>query len=273
MLSLMRVAVTGAAGHIGRCLMAGLADAGHDVRGIDLVRPDEAWADRVVVADVGTDDAALTEVLTGSDAVVHLAAIATETDFETALDTHVRLAYRVLERARDLDVGRVVYASSNHAVGFTPHAPMVETGTRIRPDGNYGVGKAAVEALCSLYHDRHGLAVACLRIGSFRERPTSRRELSTWLSYGDAVRLVDACLRTPDLGFAVVYGISNNTRAWWDLEPGRVIGYQPVDDAEHWAAEIESAPLSDDDELDGRYVGGPFARPAFGNTGQNGEPR
>jgi uronate dehydrogenase len=256
----MRVAITGAAGHIGRCLVAGLAEAGHHVRGIDLVRPDEPWADQVVVGDVGTDDAALTEVLTGADAVVHLAAIATETDFETALDTHVRLTHRVLERAHDLDVGRVVYASSNHAVGFTPRASVVPTETPIRPDGFYGVGKAAAEALCSLYHDRYGLAVACLRIGSFRERPTTRRELSTWLSYGDAVRLVDACLRAPDLGFAVVYGISNNTRAWWDLALGRAIGYRPVDDAEVWAEDIEAVPPSDDDELDGRYVGGPFAR-------------
>lgn len=257
----MRVAITGAAGRIGRRLMPALADAGHDVRGIDVVRPDEPWADRVVVADVGSDDAALTDVLTGADAVVHLAAIADETDFATALDTHLRLTHRVLERARHLEVGRVVYASSNHAVGFTPRASMVPIETRVRPDTFYGFGKAAAEALCSLYHDRHGIAVACLRIGSFRERPTTRRELSTWLSVGDAIRLVDACLRTPDLGFAIVYGISNNTRGWWDLAPGRAIGYHPVDDAERWAADIEATPATEVDESDGRYVGGAFARP------------
>jgi uronate dehydrogenase len=257
----MRVAITGAAGRIGRRLMPGLADAGHDVRGIDVVHPDEPWADGVVVADLGTDDAALTDVLTGADAVVHLAAIAGESDFATALDSHLGLTHRVLEGARDLNVGRVVYASSNHAVGFTPRASMVPIETRVRPDTFYGVGKAAAEALCSLYHDRHGLAVACLRIGSFRERPSTRRELSTWLSIGDAIRLVDACVRTSDLGFAIVYGISNNTRAWWDLAPGRAIGYHPVDDAERWAADIEATSPSEVDELDGRHVGGAFARP------------
>jgi uronate dehydrogenase len=257
-----RVAITGAAGRIGRCLLPGLAAAGHDVRGIDVVRPDEPWADRVVVADVGSDDAALTSVLTDADAVVHLAAISGESDFSAALDTHLRLTHRVLEAAHTLGVGRVVYASSNHAVGFTPRAPLVPIETRPRPDTFYGFGKAAAEALCSLYHDRHGLSVACLRIGSFREQPTSRRELSTWLSPGDAIRLVNACLRAPDLGFAVIYGISNNTRGWWDQAPGHTIGYQPVDDAEHWAAEIEATPPTDDDELDGRYVGGPFTRPS-----------
>jgi uronate dehydrogenase len=137
---------------------------------------------------------------------------------------------------------------------------MVGVDTRVRPDSFYGVGKAASEALCSLYHDRHGLAVACLRIGSFRDRPTTRRHLSTWLSPGDAVRLVDACLRAPALGLAIVYGISRNTRAWWDLDSARVLGYEPRDDAEDWADEIESRPPSDDDELDGRFVGGEFTR-------------
>ena len=255
--------VTGAAGRVGRTLVPGLASAGHRVCGVDLVRPDAPWADDVVVADVGNDDGALVEVLTGADAVVHLAAHAGETDFETAVHSHVRMTYRVLEQARASDVGRVVYASSNHAVGFTPRAPMVSSGTAVRPDTFYGVGKAAAEALCSLYHDRHGLAVACLRIGSFRDRPTTRRHLSSWLSPGDLVRLVEACLRAPDLGFAVVYGISANTRGWWDLSSARQLGYEPLDDAEHWAAEIEAVTPTDTDDLDGRHVGGDLARPAL----------
>jgi uronate dehydrogenase len=253
----VRVVITGAAGRIGRCLTAGLDAAGHDVFGIDVLgEPSE----RLVVADLLTDDAALASAVSGADAIVHLAAIAGETDFATAVQSHVVLTHRVLEAARTCGVGRVVYASSNHAVGFTPRAAMVPVDTRARPDSFYGFGKAAAEALASLYHDRFGLDVACLRIGSFRDRPTTRRHLSTWLSPGDAVRLVDACLRTPDLGFRVLYGISANTRAWWDLRPGRAIGYDPVDDAEAWAAEIEASPPTDDDELDGSVLGGEFAR-------------
>jgi uronate dehydrogenase len=194
-------------------------------------------------------------------AVVHLAAIAAETDFETAIDSHLRLTHRVLEHARTADVGRVVYASSNHAVGFVPRTELVRSDARPRPDSFYGVGKAAAEALCSYYHDRYRIAVACLRIGSFRDVPTTRRHLSTWLSVGDGVRLFDTCLRTPDLGFAVVYGISANTRAWWDLAAGRALGYHPVDDAERWAATIEATPPSEADELDAMFLGGEFTRP------------
>jgi uronate dehydrogenase len=263
----VRVAITGAAGRIGQHLVPGLVDAGHDVCGIDVARPDAPWADRIVVADVAIDDAALTEVMDGCDAVVHLAAIAGESDFDAAVASHLGLTHRVLEAARELGIHRVVYASSNHAVGFTPRQPLVPVVTQMRPDSFYGVGKAAAEALCSLYHDRHGLAIACLRIGSFRPSPGNRRELSTWLSIRDCVRLVNACLTTPDLGFAVVYGISNNTRAWWDLAPGRAIGYHPIDDAEVWAAGIEAAPATEDDELDARHVGGIFARPRTSWTG------
>jgi uronate dehydrogenase len=256
----MRVIVTGAAGRIGSRLVPGLVDAGHDVAGIDA-RPADDLGVPVTVADLGADDGALEELTRGADAIVHLAANAGETDFATALQSHLVLTHRVLEAARTNHVGRVVYASSNHAVGYTPRAEMVGVGTRPRPDSFYGFGKAAAEALCSLYHDRHGLEVACLRIGSFRSRPRTRRHLATWLSPGDCVRLVDACLRAPDLGFAVVYGISANRRAWWDLAAARALGYEPLDDAEAYAAEIEATPPTLEDELDARYLGGEFTRP------------
>jgi uronate dehydrogenase len=253
----MRVVITGAAGHIGRCLMAGLVSAGHDVLGVDVV----AAGDDVIVADLASDADVLASLMDGADAVVHLAAIPSETDFETAVDSHIGLTHRVLDAAVAHGIPRVVYASSHHAVGYTPRVPMLGVDAPARPDTFYGFGKAACEALCSLYHDRHGLTVACLRIGSFRDHPTTRRHLSTWLSPGDTILLVDACLRSPDLGFAIVYGISANTRAWWDLDPARSLGYQPCDDAEDWAAEIESTPPSTVDDLDGRYAGGDFARP------------
>jgi uronate dehydrogenase len=257
----MRVTITGVAGRIGRHLAPGLVALGHEVRGIDRVGLEQSWAGDVVVADIGTDDSALAGVLSGAEAVVHLAANPGESDFAEAIESHLRLTHRVLEGARDAGIERVVYASSNHAVGFTPRAAMVPVDTRIRPDTFYGFGKAAAEALCSLYHDRYGMAIACLRIGTFGERPRSRRELGSWLSVDDAIRLVDACLRSPALGFAIVYGISANTRRWWDLDQARGLGYEPQDDAERWAAEIEAIPPTEDDGLDDRYLGGWLARP------------
>ena len=127
----------------------------------------------------------------------------------------------------------------------------------------------ATEALLRLYADRYSLDAVSCRIGSFGSEPTTTRQLATWLSPDDAVRMVEAALTAPAPGYAVVYGISNNTDAWWDLEPGRALGYQPMDDAEEFADRI---PASADDAADGAHVGGPFTsesydRPALDRPG------
>jgi uronate dehydrogenase len=159
----------------------------------------------------------------------------------------------------------MAYASSNHAVGRTPRSELLTTDVRLRPDTFYGVAKASAEALLSLYVDRYDIAATALRIGTFDERPTTVRSLSTWLSPGDAVRMVDAAVRSELPGFHAVHGISANTRAWWDLSPGRAMGYHPRDDAEAYAEHI--APRAED-EGEAAYVGGPHVtqlqpRPAF----------
>jgi uronate dehydrogenase len=252
----VRVALAGAAGRIGRVVRTGLAARGHEVLALDVAR-----ADGVVSVDVG-DTAALSPLLAGYDAVVHLASSAGETSFETALDTHLRVTHSVLEAMRSARVPRLVYASSNHAVGFSPRADRVSVDIRPRPDTFYGVGKAGCEALCSLYVDRYRFQIACLRIGSFEEIPQTRRHLSTWLSPADAVRLVEACLTAPALTYAVVYGISANTSGWWDLGPGRALGYHPEDDADVYADQIVAIPETEDDRFDALHVGGDFCRPS-----------
>jgi uronate dehydrogenase len=213
-----------------------------------------------------TDPVAVDAVVADAqpEGVVHLAGVPTESSLPEALASHVTTTAALLESMVRHGVPRIVYASSNHAVGRTPAGDgVLTTETRPRPDTFYGVAKVTAEALLSLYADRSGLdAVAC-RIGSFLERPTSRRQLATWLSHDDAVRMFDAALTTPSPGYAVLYGISANTRAWWDLEPGRRLGYDPQDDAEGFAADIEQQPESEDDRVDGAHVGGPFATPAY----------
>jgi uronate dehydrogenase len=75
--------------------------------------------------------------------------------------------------------------------------------------------------------------------------------------------MFDACLTAPDPGFAVLYGISANTRAWWDLAPGRALGYDPQDDAETFAEAVEAIPESDADRFEAGYVGGPYVGETF----------
>jgi uronate dehydrogenase len=157
-------------------------------------------------------------------------------------------------------VPRLVYAGSNHAVGRTPRQHLLTTDVRPRPDTFYGVGKVAAEALMSLYADRYGLDAVSCRIGSFLPEPETTRHLSTWLSHDDCVRMVEASLTATAPGFAVLYGISANTRGWWDLEPGRELGYDPQDDAEAFADRVEPREA---DRAEGAQVGGPFAGEEF----------
>jgi uronate dehydrogenase len=248
----MKVLVTGAAGSIGRTLVRGLPERGHEVRGLDLVDGPAlplGW----VTGDC-LDPAVADEAVSGVDAVIHLAGNPDEASLPESLESHVHTTGRLLEAMLAHGVGRMAYASSNHAVGHTPRSDLLTVEERPRPDTYYGVAKAAAEALLSLYADRRGISSVALRIGSFRERPTSTRELSTWLSPGDAVRMVDAAIRTPERGFHVLYGISANTRAWWDLGAGRALGYDPQDDAEAYAHDVTPGP---GDEAENAYVGGP----------------
>jgi uronate dehydrogenase len=242
------VLVTGSAGRIGTELTARLPELGWDVRGFD--RED---GDVTVPAD-------LDRVVQGVDAIVHLAGIPTEVAWKHLLPANIDGSFQVFDAARRAGVPRIVYASSNHAAGFWPADAPLPADVAPRPDTLYGVSKAFGEALARYYVDRYGLQIACLRIGTFAPEPTDRRSLATWLSPADCARLVDACLRSAELDFALVWGISNNTRRTWDLAAGHALGYFPADDAEAFADRLpEAAPDPSD-----AYLGGGFTSPGFG---------
>jgi uronate dehydrogenase len=261
------VLVTGAAGLIGGWLRGGLPERGWAVRSLDVVPvPDPRAGEEHLVADV-TDLAAMVDATAGASAVVHLAGIATESTWPAILHANIEGTYCALEAARRSGVRRVVLASSNHATGYTPRPGqglLAEADAPPRPDTYYGVSKATMEALGSLYVDRYGLDVVCLRIGSAVPEPTTVRQLATWLSPTDTVGLVDAALTALSPGFAVVWGVSDNTRRWWDLSAAEALGYRSVDDAESYAAAVIAA-HGEPDPADPVHVrvGGEYSTAAF----------
>jgi uronate dehydrogenase len=265
----MRVLVTGAAGSIGAVVCSGLVDRGYAVAGLDRVPEPEGFTGEWFTADCADPDAvdAVFTVLSrsgGLEAVVHLAGATVELSLPEELDAHVLTLAAVLDAMVRHSVTRIVYASSNHAVGHTPRGPSpLDLAARPRPDSFYGVAKVASEALLSLYVDRYGFDAVATRIGSFQPQPESRRQLATWLSHDDAVRMFDACLTAPDPGFAVIYGISRNTRGWWDLAPGRALGFDPQDDAEAFADTLDALTADAQEELEAALVGGPFTGESF----------
>ncbi|MEU4995552.1 NAD(P)-dependent oxidoreductase [Streptomyces sp. NPDC021622] len=233
------VLLTGAAGGLGT-LMRGLLPAyGYELRLLDM-RPIEGEP-TAVTADL-SDRAALREAVRGVDAIVHLAGISLESTFDKILKANIEGTYNLYEAAREEGVRRVVFASSNHAVGFTPRPtgddPLIPVDTPRRPDTFYGLSKSFGEDLAQLYWDKHGIETVSVRIGSCFMEPTSVRMLSVWMSPGDGARLFHAALSAPAVGHAVVYGSSANTRLWWDLSSARALGFEPQDDSEQYAEKL-----------------------------------
>jgi hypothetical protein len=259
------VLITGAAGTIGSMLRRSLARGGRHLRLLDLAEQDPLAPGENAELIVGSflDPDVMADACRDAVVVVHLGGLSTdEFEWDEYLDVNINGTYVVLEAARAAGVPRVIYASSNHAVGFQPigHDSLVSDYLFPRPDSLYGVSKVAGESLGSLYHDRYGLDVLCLRIGSYRERPTTDRELWSWLSPGDCTRLVEAAMTTPRPGFRIVWGVSANHRAVVTLAEAHAIGYHPLDDAEVYADDIMPIGAGggpDDQPL----LGGSFASP------------
>ncbi|WP_436499162.1 NAD-dependent epimerase/dehydratase family protein [Actinokineospora sp. HUAS TT18] len=261
----MKLLITGAAGGVGTLLRPRLATPGRTLRLLDIVPiADLRDGEESVTASI-TDLDALTEVCAGVDAILHLGGLSTEHRWDQISEVNIEGAYCLFEAARRAGVPRVVFASSNHAVGFHP-----KDGTEApdygypRPDTFYGVSKVLGEALGSLYHDRYGLDVICLRIGSCFPKPVNARMLASWLSPDDCGRLVEAALATPDPGFRIAWGVSANTRRWWSLDEARAMGFEPLDNAEVFADEVSDEP----DEFD-RFLGGAFCAPYDYSEGQS----
>jgi uronate dehydrogenase len=255
------ILITGAAGGIGTMLRSRLARPDRTLRLLDIAdmtatRP----AEEVVRASV-TDMEAMTAACRGVSAMIHLGGISGEASWEEILQSNIQGTYVAFEAARRAGVPRVIFASSNHAVGFSPREsfPVPDYAFPV-PDTYYGVAKVTGEALAALYHYRYRLDTICIRILTCFDKPPSVRALSTWLSPGDAGRLFEACLTAPDPGFRVIYGVSANTHGGWvSLAEAEALGYRSQDDAEALRDEV-IAEFGEPDPADPvfRYLGGEF---------------
>ena len=252
-----RILITGAAGEIGSTLRAGLRGV-YPLLRVSDVRPlgDAAPGEETVQADL-TDARSLPAAMKDIECVVHLGGVPREAPWDAILANNITGTYNVFEAARAAGVKRIVFASSNHAIGYYRVARRVGIEEPPRPDSRYGVSKVFGEALGRLYADKHGLEVACLRIGSFRKEPGDHRQLSTWISHRDTVQLVRRCIDAPPFHFIVLYGVSANTRARWDNPHAAFIGYAPEDDAEAYADRFPAPPTEGSDPAV-QCHGGPF---------------
>lgn len=253
-----RLLLTGASGNLGRQLRAAIADWADTVRVSDIaplgpLAPHEEG----VVADLA-DRAAVNGLLEGVDAVVHLGGISVEAPFDDLLQSNILGLYNLYSAAQRQGVRRIVYASSNHAVGFHLVTSVLDTEAPLRPDCLYGVSKCFGEALSRYYFDRFGLETVCLRIGSSFEAPTNARMLVTYLSYRDFIELVRCSLFTNRVGHAIVYGVSANRIKWVDNAKAAFLGFHPQDSSADFEHLFVAAPTANHDDPAQRFQGGVF---------------
>jgi uronate dehydrogenase len=235
-----RLLLTGAAGGLGQVLRPRLKAYCESLRLSDIADLGAAAAGEELRPARLEDGAAVSSLLEGVDAVVHLGGVSVEGPFEPILQANIVGVYHLYEAARRHRVRRIVFASSNHVTGFYRQDEVIDPQDPVRPDGYYGISKAFGENLSRFYYDRYGIETACLRIGSSFPAPKDRRMLATWLSYDDLERLVMAALSAPVVGHSIVYGMSANRTVWWDNTSARHLGYVPQDSSEPFRADAEA---------------------------------
>lgn len=257
---LKKLLITGAAGNLGqvcRARLTGLAETLRLSDRGDLGQP--APHEELMPCDLG-DKAAVEALVHGCDGIVHLGGQSVEAPWETIRNANIDGLFNLYEAARKSPVTpRILFASSNHAIGFHDQRTRLDAGSAPRPDGLYGVSKVFGEAIASLYHDKFGIETACLRIGSCFPEPRNHRMLATWLSHDDFIALIERVFLVPRLGCPIIYGASANSASWWDNREVAYLGWTPKDNAETFRAQIDArmAPPPRDD-VNAVHQGGAF---------------
>ncbi len=251
------ILITGAAGDIGTHLRRELAGVYQlqlsDIRPLAALGPGEVF-ERGDIAELSD----MLRVARGVDAILHLGGVSAESDWESILRANIVGCYNVFEAARRNGVKRVLFATSNHAVGFYRRDQTIDHRVYPRPDSRYGLSKVFGEQLGSLYADKYGLEVFCMRIGNLTRAPVDKRRLSIWISPRDLAQLVRIGVEHPAIRFEIAYGVSANRRSWYDNSNAERLGYRPQDESEPYAAELLARHVDAADPRVELYQGGTF---------------
>ncbi|WPB56521.1 NAD(P)-dependent oxidoreductase [Xylophilus sp. GOD-11R] len=264
---MQRLLLTGAAGGLGRVLRERLVPMAATLRVSDIapLGAPRGPHEEVMPCDLA-DKAAVHRLVEGCDAIVHLGGVSVERPFEEILEANIKGLFNVYEAARRHGVRRVVFASSNHVIGFYRQTERLDASALRRPDGYYGLSKSFGEDMAQFYFDRHGIETVSIRIGSSFPEPANRRMMSTWLSYDDLTRLIDRALYTRNVGHLVVYGASANRDVWWDNHAAARLGWTPQDSSEIFRDKVEAQPPVASTDPNALYQGGGFtAQGPFGD--------
>ena len=259
------ILLTGAAGIVGSLIRPLLSQRYSHVVLTDIVGIDDAVENESFLRGDIADPEFVHRAAGDVDGIVHLAGmVGPDYSFDDVLGPNIIGTHNVFNAARNQGVGRVVYASSHHAVGYYRRDQGIDDQAAPRPDSQYGLSKAFGESAGSYFWDKFGIHVLAIRIGYVGPQAIDERRLHTWVSPRDLAQLIDIGLRTPNLGFEVVYGVSGNPAPFFNNANAIRLGYRPMDRAtDHLADEGIATEQPDPRTLEGTMIGGPFASLGF----------
>ena len=250
------VLITGASGALGRQVAAYLGGLGWTLKLTDIAPypdplPAHATFTKVDLAN-GMD---VLKVAEGCGMILHFGGIATEQPFEVVLGPNISGLYHIYEAARR-EKARVLFASSNHSIGFHERSEKLDDDCQFMPDGYYGLSKAYGELMGRMYWFKHGVENVNVRIGSCFPEPTEARGLSTYLSYADICRMCERATLAKETGSCVIWGASANARTYWGNDARAAIDWEPLDSADIYADKV-GAIVSGNPVIE-RYQGGGY---------------
>ncbi|EKU80145.1 NAD-dependent epimerase/dehydratase family protein [Massilia timonae] len=254
-----RILLTGAAGGLGKVLRERIKPWAEVVRLSDVAEMAPAGPGEEVVQCDLADKEAVLALLDGVDAVLHFGGISTEKPFEPIMQANILGVANLYEALHKAGTRRVVFASSNHAIGYHPVTTVLDADSPTRPDSYYGLSKVFGEQIARYYYDRFGIETVCVRIGSSFPEPANKRMMSTYLSYDDLTELLRCSLFAPRVGHTIVYGVSDNDSTWWDNRLASHLGYKPKDSSAKFAHLFpDSSEFPARDDVTTMYQGGKF---------------
>ncbi len=255
-----KILITGAAGNLGSILRPALKGWADAIRLSDLADLGTASdGEEIVPCDLGDFDAVM-DLVKNMDGIIHLGGQSQESTFERILNDNIKGTYNIYEAARRQGVPRILFASSNHTIGFHKRTDTLDVTAAPRPDSLYGVSKCFGENLAQLYYDKFGVESVSVRIGACFHAPKDARMLHIWLSPDDFVDLVKKSFEAPKVGAAILYGVSDNKDVWWNNDHADFLGWKPKDSSEKFREEIEAMGNTPDPNDIGEIVqGGWFA--------------
>lgn len=257
---LKKLLMTGAAGGVAKAIRPLLKQIAESVVLSDIAEIDDLAASETFVACDLTDRAAVNGLFDGVEGVIHLGGLSVEHPFDAILRTNFLGTYNIFEAARNNGRPRIVFASSNHVIGYYRRDQRLDSTTVPKPDSFYGVSKAFGENLASMYFDKFGQECLSIRIGSCFPKPRNPRMLATWLAVEDLCDLCARAFEAPRLGNTIVYGVSDNDETWWDNGKAAFLGWRPKYSSARWRAEtLAEAPQEDPQDPAVIYQGGGFA--------------